>query len=154
MIELLFAPGTAEMICLPVVLGVPSGGGRVYVHAAHWIFHNCCALHIDLFSSYVYRVDDGQRLNKVLAVVGQRLERRHEVLAVADGACMILIVSYPRILSFGQEPKAEQYCSLVPVRLQRSNVTDKYALYNFLFTVSGTHFVTSRSITARITLSF
>ena len=32
------------MICLPVVLGVPGGGGRVYVHAAHWIFHNCSSI--------------------------------------------------------------------------------------------------------------
>jgi hypothetical protein len=34
------------------------------------------------------------------------------------------------------------------------NVTDKYALYNFLSTFSGTHYVTPRAITAKITLNF
>jgi hypothetical protein len=34
------------------------------------------------------------------------------------------------------------------------NVTDKYALYNFLSTFSGTHYVTPRSMTAKITLNF
>ena len=34
------------------------------------------------------------------------------------------------------------------------NVTDKYALYNFLSTFSGTHYVTPRSLTARVTLNF
>ena len=34
------------------------------------------------------------------------------------------------------------------------NVTDKYALYNFLSTFSGTHYVTPRSITAKITFNF
>ncbi|MGA8088728.1 MAG: TonB-dependent receptor [Terracidiphilus sp.] len=34
------------------------------------------------------------------------------------------------------------------------NVTDKYALYNFLSTFSGTHYVTPRAITAKITFNF
>jgi hypothetical protein len=34
------------------------------------------------------------------------------------------------------------------------NVTDKYALYNFLSTFSGTHYVTPRSITGEISLHF
>jgi len=34
------------------------------------------------------------------------------------------------------------------------NVTDKYALYNFLSTFSGTHYVTPRAITAQINLHF
>jgi hypothetical protein len=34
------------------------------------------------------------------------------------------------------------------------NVTDKYALYNFLSTFSGTHYVTPRALTAKITLKF
>jgi hypothetical protein len=34
------------------------------------------------------------------------------------------------------------------------NVTNKYALYNFLSTFSGTHYVTPRALTARITLNF
>jgi hypothetical protein len=34
------------------------------------------------------------------------------------------------------------------------NVTDTYALYNFLSTFSGTHYVTPRALTAKITLNF
>jgi hypothetical protein len=34
------------------------------------------------------------------------------------------------------------------------NVTDKYALYNFLSTFSGTHYVTPRAITGQITFSY
>jgi len=34
------------------------------------------------------------------------------------------------------------------------NVTDKFALYNFLSTFSGTHFVTPRALTAKITVNF
>jgi hypothetical protein len=34
------------------------------------------------------------------------------------------------------------------------NVTDKYALYNFLSTFSGTHYVTPRAMTAKVTLNF
>ena len=34
------------------------------------------------------------------------------------------------------------------------NVTDKYALYNFLSTFSGTHYVTPRSVTGQISLHF
>jgi hypothetical protein len=34
------------------------------------------------------------------------------------------------------------------------NVTDKYALYNFLSTFSGTHYVTPRALTAKITVNF
>jgi hypothetical protein len=34
------------------------------------------------------------------------------------------------------------------------NVTDKDALYNFLSTFSGTHYVTPRSMTAKVTLNF
>jgi hypothetical protein len=39
-------------------------------------------------------------------------------------------------------------------QLTAINVTDKYALYNFLSTFSGTHYVTPRSITGQITLHF
>ncbi len=39
-------------------------------------------------------------------------------------------------------------------RLTAINVTDKYALYNFLSTFSGTHYVTPRAITGQITLNF
>lgn len=34
------------------------------------------------------------------------------------------------------------------------NVTNKYALYNFLSTFSGTHYVTPRTSTAKITSNF
>ncbi len=34
------------------------------------------------------------------------------------------------------------------------NVTNKYALYNFLSTFSGTHYVTPRAMTAKITVNF
>ncbi len=34
------------------------------------------------------------------------------------------------------------------------NVTNKYALYNFLSTFSGTHYVTPRALTAKITFNF
>ncbi|MEI9967319.1 MAG: hypothetical protein WDM87_01305 [Terracidiphilus sp.] len=34
------------------------------------------------------------------------------------------------------------------------NVTDKYALYNFLSTFSGTHYVTPRALTAKLTFNF
>jgi hypothetical protein len=34
------------------------------------------------------------------------------------------------------------------------NVTDKVALYNFLSTFSGTHYVTPRTMTAKVTLNF
>jgi hypothetical protein len=39
-------------------------------------------------------------------------------------------------------------------QLTAINVTDKYALYNFLSTFSGTHYVSPRSITGQITLHF
>ena len=34
------------------------------------------------------------------------------------------------------------------------NVTNKYALYNFLSTFSGTHYVTPRTLTGQLTLHF
>ncbi|HEX4037327.1 MAG TPA: TonB-dependent receptor [Acidobacteriaceae bacterium] len=39
-------------------------------------------------------------------------------------------------------------------QLSAVNITDKYALYNFLSTFSGTHYVTPRSITGKISLHF
>jgi Carboxypeptidase regulatory-like domain len=39
-------------------------------------------------------------------------------------------------------------------QLTAINVTNKYALYNFLSTFSGTHYVTPRAITGQISLSF
>jgi hypothetical protein len=40
------------------------------------------------------------------------------------------------------------------LRLTAINLTNKYALYNFLSTFSGTHYVTPRTLTAQIGFSF
>jgi hypothetical protein len=42
----------------------------------------------------------------------------------------------------------------VDLDLTAINVTNKYALYNFLSTFSGTHYVSPRALTAKITLNF
>ena len=42
----------------------------------------------------------------------------------------------------------------VDLDLTAINIANKYALYNFLSTFSGTHFVTPRALTAKITLNF
>jgi hypothetical protein len=42
----------------------------------------------------------------------------------------------------------------VNLDLTAINITDKYALYNFLSTFSGTHYVTPRALTAKVTLNF
>jgi Carboxypeptidase regulatory-like domain/TonB-dependent Receptor Plug Domain len=42
----------------------------------------------------------------------------------------------------------------VNLDLTAINVTNKYALYNFLSTFSGTHYVTPRALTGKITLNF
>jgi hypothetical protein len=42
----------------------------------------------------------------------------------------------------------------VNVDLTAINVTNKYALYNFLSTFSGTHYVTPRALMAKITVNF
>jgi Carboxypeptidase regulatory-like domain/TonB-dependent Receptor Plug Domain len=42
----------------------------------------------------------------------------------------------------------------VDLDLTAINVANKYALYNFLSTFSGTHYVTPRTLTAKITLNF
>jgi hypothetical protein len=48
--------------------------------------------------------------------------------------------------------RADRY--KVNLNLTAINVTDNYALYNFLSTFSGTHYVTPRALTAKITLNF
>jgi len=48
--------------------------------------------------------------------------------------------------------RADRY--KVDLDLTAINVTDKYALYNFLSTFSGTHYVTPRALTAKVTLNF
>jgi hypothetical protein len=42
----------------------------------------------------------------------------------------------------------------VDLDLTAINLTNKYALYNFLSTFSGTHYVTPRTMTAKLTLNF
>jgi len=42
----------------------------------------------------------------------------------------------------------------IDLDLTAVNVTDKYALYNFLSTFSGTHYVTPRALTAKLTFNF
>jgi hypothetical protein len=42
----------------------------------------------------------------------------------------------------------------VDLDLTAINVTNKYALYNFLSTFSGTHYVTPRALTGKITFNF
>jgi hypothetical protein len=48
--------------------------------------------------------------------------------------------------------RADRY--KVNLDLTAVNVTNEYALYNFLSTFSGTHYVTPRALTAKITLNF
>ncbi|MGB6973259.1 MAG: TonB-dependent receptor [Terracidiphilus sp.] len=57
-------------------------------------------------------------------------------------------------ITMGQENlfRAEHY--KVDLDVTAINVTNKYALYNFLSTFSGTHYVTPRSVTAKLTLHF
>ena len=40
------------------------------------------------------------------------------------------------------------------LKLTAVNITNKYALYNFLSTFSGTHYVTPRAMTAEIGFHF
>jgi hypothetical protein len=40
------------------------------------------------------------------------------------------------------------------LRLSAINITNKYALYNFLSTFSGTHYVTPRAFTAEVGFHF
>ena len=42
----------------------------------------------------------------------------------------------------------------VSLQLTAINITNKYALYNFLSTFSGTHYVTPRALTAELGFHF
>jgi len=42
----------------------------------------------------------------------------------------------------------------IGAKLTAVNVTNKYALYNFLSTFSGTHYVSPRSLTGEVSLNF
>ena len=56
--------------------------------------------------------------------------------------------------SVGQDNIFHKERYKVNVDLTAVNLTDKYSLYNFLSTFSGTHFVTPRALTAKVTLNF
>ena len=42
----------------------------------------------------------------------------------------------------------------IGARVTAINATNKYALYNFLSTFSGTHYVTPRTVTAELSFHF
>jgi len=42
----------------------------------------------------------------------------------------------------------------VSLQLTAINITNRYSLYNFLSTLSGTHYVTPRALTAQIGFNF
>jgi hypothetical protein len=56
--------------------------------------------------------------------------------------------------SIGQQNMFRTDHYKVDLDLTAINITNKYALYNFLSTFSGTHYVTPRGLSAKITLNF
>jgi hypothetical protein len=56
--------------------------------------------------------------------------------------------------SVGQDNIFHKERYKVNLDLTAVNLTDKYSLYNFLSTFSGTHFVTPRALTAKVTFNF
>jgi len=57
-------------------------------------------------------------------------------------------------LSLGQQNIFHKERYKTDLDITAINLTDKYALYNFLSTFSGTHYVSPRSLTAKITFNF
>jgi hypothetical protein len=57
-------------------------------------------------------------------------------------------------LSIGQQNIFRKERYTVDLDLTAINITNKYALYNFLSTFSGTHYVTPRALTAKLTFNF
>ena len=57
-------------------------------------------------------------------------------------------------VSVGQQNLFHQERYKVDLDLTAINLTNTYALYNFLSTFSGTHYVTPRALTVKITLNF
>ena len=57
-------------------------------------------------------------------------------------------------VSVGQQNIFRKERYKIDLDLTAVNITNKYALYNFLSTFSGTHFVTPRALTAKVTLNF
>ncbi len=57
-------------------------------------------------------------------------------------------------LSVGQQNIFHREHYKTDIDLTAVNITNKYALYNFLSTFSGTHYVTPRALTAKVTFNF
>lgn len=57
-------------------------------------------------------------------------------------------------LSVGQQNILHKEHMKLDLDLTAVNITNQYALYNFLSTFSGTHYVTPRTMTAKLTLNF
>ncbi len=57
-------------------------------------------------------------------------------------------------LSIGQSNIFRKERYKVDLDVTAVNITNKYALYNFLSTFSGTHYVTPRALTAKVTFNF
>ena len=57
-------------------------------------------------------------------------------------------------VSVGQDNIFHEDRYKMDLDLTAVNVTNKYALYNFLSTFSGTHYVTPRALTAKLTFNF
>jgi hypothetical protein len=57
-------------------------------------------------------------------------------------------------VSIGQQNIFHRERFKTDLDLTAVNITNEYALYNFLSTFSGTHYVTPRALTAKITLNF
>jgi hypothetical protein len=57
-------------------------------------------------------------------------------------------------MSFGEDNLFHTEKRTVGLRITAINVTNKYALYNFLSTFSGTHYVSPRAITGSLTYNF
>ncbi|MDE3199740.1 MAG: TonB-dependent receptor [Acidobacteriota bacterium] len=57
-------------------------------------------------------------------------------------------------LSLGQQNIFRKERYKIDLDITAVNITNKYALYNFLSTFSGTHYVTPRALTAKVTLNF
>ena len=73
------------------------------------------------------------------------LKRSQDVSRLSDGLFDVTV---------GQQNIFHRERYKVDFDLTAINVTDKYALYNFLSTFSGTHYVTPRALTAKLTFNF
>ena len=91
-----------------------------------------------------------QLTSKLLSIPGANTEdddRNPQRIASRD--LFDMEMGDANIKHFGTEERFK-----VGARLTAINVTNKYALYNFLSTFSGTHYVTPRTVTGEIALHF